>query len=348
MQRSDPHSPSSLIPADYSFLFGYAHPSSVDGWPIPGFNMALLISTRTGKPTTYMGYGGIEHAEPLTQRVVTEPFGDVHTHPILFSSIHKNGPCDICGAWHIEGSVFLHHPSGEAIAIGWQCADKLELDYDESERAKIKGDRKAARASVIAKAKKRAHLREFVMGATDQLLFSLKLDHHITRSIRAQVLRGRTLTQRQIDLVLKLYADDAKVEARVAAPSREERIVVEGTVVGLKVHESSFSSSLKMTVRVTEPNGVWLCWGTVPAGLDGPLRGCVVRFTARFTVSPTDESFSFFRRPTKASIVKLGPEGVVELDRLWETVREVREEGANKGTWFEDLLAKTERLELLR
>lgn len=357
MKRSDPHSPSSLIPDDYRFLFGYAHPSSYEGWAIPGYNMALLLATRSGKRETVMG----AEADPLKvvrrQGDLLPPAGfPTPTEVITFSDVHKGGACDICGAWHIEGSVFLHVPTGKAIAIGWQCAEKMELDYDASERAKIKGDRKAARASVIAKAKRMVHLKEFVAGARgSDLLKALKLDHHITRSIRSQVLRGRTLTGPQIDLVLKLWLDAEERAAqpewvRVVVPwaSTQSRTMIKGTVVGLKVHENAFGSSLKMTVKVTEPNGSWLCWGTVPAGLDGPLRGCVIRFTARLTISPTDESFSFFRRPTKASIVKLGPEAVEDLDKLQGDLERIREDESDSGSWFDGQVEKAADLELLR
>ena len=318
MKRSDIYSPSSIIPADYQFLFGYAHPSSAEGMVVPGFNMDKLTAVRNGDP-------------------------------VGFAAIHKGGACDVCGAWHIEGSVFLHQPTGEAIALGWTCAEKLDLDYDESERARLSGDRKAARASVIKRAKKRAHLKGFVRLATAEVLRALKLDHYITRSIRAQVLRGRDLSDKQIALVLKL-AEDAQErteEARVAAPSREERMVVEGEVVGLKVHETAYGTSLKMTVKVTEANGVWLCWGTVPSDLPGNLRGCIVRFTARLKLSDTDESFAFFKRPSKASIVRLGGAALEDLDKLKADVAEIPldEQGCQ---WFKDLEAKVAALETLR
>jgi hypothetical protein len=52
-----------------------------------------------------------------------------------------------------------------------------------------------------------------------------------------------------------------------------------------------------MTVR--DDRG-FLVWGSVPAALGGIEQGDRVQFNATVTKSDRDETFGFFKRPTKA------------------------------------------------
>ena len=94
---------------------------------------------------------------------------------------------------------------------------------------------------------------------------------------------------------------------------------VEGKVVSLKGRETQFGFVQKMTVKVDTPDGVWLTWGTLPSALEaetawsedkrqwvtveGAEVGATVRFDARLSVSDSDESFTFFSRPTRAVVL---------------------------------------------
>ena len=93
-----------------------------------------------------------------------------------------------------------------------------------------------------------------------------------------------------------------RLEAREAAkrPVQEGRYEIQGSIVSTKWQESPFgygNSTLKMLVEVDG----FKVWGSVPRGFDGPLeRGDRVAFTATVEKSQDDESFGFFKRPTKA------------------------------------------------
>jgi len=77
-----------------------------------------------------------------------------------------------------------------------------------------------------------------------------------------------------------------------------------------------YGTTMKITVKVTEANGCWLAWGTMPESLYGTCTwvdgksintsaqvGDEVEFTA--TLQPGNEPhFVFFKRPSKARIVQ--------------------------------------------
>ena len=75
-----------------------------------------------------------------------------------------------------------------------------------------------------------------------------------------------------------------------------------GVIVSLKEHEGQWGVTTKMTVKVVTAEGVWLAWGTVPAGLECE-RGDEVQFDATLEAGRTPE-FAFAKRPTKASVTK--------------------------------------------
>jgi hypothetical protein len=356
--RTDVHSPASIIPADYTFLFGYAHPSSVDGWPIPGYNLELIQATRTGKPVQGFRDSSLTINPILRKFPQTTRSSTADGTPITFAAIHKNGACDVCGAWHIEGSVFYHVPTGEAIALGWQCAEKLELDWDDSERQLIAGNRKAARQSAVAKAKRFAFLRDFVDTAKDidaTLLADLRVDHHIVRDIRSRIIRGYEPSTKQLDLVRKLAADTRKpAEKHVRAPVEDNRQRVTGKVVGVKIHDGAYGSSLKITVKIETPDGSWLTWGTAPSALLslvqdlGGLRGATVAFDAKLVRADDSEHFTFFKRPTKPEVLAVdSDEARKRLASYDEAIRYEQDypsDAPSAAKWLADEIVKRDIL----
>jgi len=86
-------------------------------------------------------------------------------------------------------------------------------------------------------------------------------------------------------------------EVKIPIPFGDKRHAIEGVVVSRKIHESSFGSAWKLTIKVEAPEGVWLCWGTEPSAVTC-AKGDRVRFDARLIASDRDESFGFFKRPT--------------------------------------------------
>ena len=350
--RLDVHSPGSIVPADYTFLFCYAHPTTVNGWPVPGFNMGLLIVTRTGEPF---------YDTRLHSTIQPRVSGDGKL--IRFSKIHKHGPCDVCGAYHVEGSVFVHDPSGEAVALGWRCAEKLELNFDASQRALLAGKRKKARQFVVLKAKRRLFLREFVGDAPAEFLAALKTDHPVVRAIRASIIRRSVEPSGpQVQVVLKITREKKERDSRpeekhVQAPISDKRQRVEGKIVSIKWKESVYGGAYKITVKIETPDGSWLTWGTLPSALEDftqeitaeGLKGALIAFDARLTQSSDSNHFTFFKRPTKPVLFRLDSDAARE--RLERYRAEIEDEETNPHAasreWLEDHKVKRDALAVL-
>lgn len=90
-----------------------------------------------------------------------------------------------------------------------------------------------------------------------------------------------------------------KVEAIPASPVVEGRIVIEGQVVKAYAMENDFGVREVMVVRDDRGFSVW---GTVPSSIDVEVGDKVV-FTATVEVSDKDETFGFFKRPSKAQLI---------------------------------------------
>lgn len=97
----------------------------------------------------------------------------------------------------------------------------------------------------------------------------------------------------------KKAADQAE-----ATPVIEGRIVVTGEIIKAQWREGYAYNSevLKLTVR--DDRGFKL-WGTCPTSVESEAeRGARITFTASVTKSDDDETFGFFKRPTKPEILE--------------------------------------------
>ncbi len=116
------------------------------------------------------------------------------------------------------------------------------------------------------------------------------------------------MSDKQIELLFKLQREantpKPPEEVKVAAPVEEGRQVVEGKIVSVKVQDNGFDTRTVMTVKIQAEGGCWLTWGTLPSAISAANVGDSVRFTARLQVSPDNDYFTFFSRPSKASIVE--------------------------------------------
>ena len=101
----------------------------------------------------------------------------------------------------------------------------------------------------------------------------------------------------------------------------------------MKSVEGQYGSTRKMLVSVVSEQGQWKCWGTAPRLDEGYVcKGDEVTFTAMFEQARDDESFAFFKRPTKTSIRR---EATYECDKCEATVTVMDESGA-EGWYFDE------------
>lgn len=131
-----------------------------------------------------------------------------------------------------------------------------------------------------------------------------------------------SLSPKQVDAILAARRRDVErqagwaKEAAEAAPVTPGRYTVTGTVVSAKWKSTQFGLTLKMVVKLEDGAKVW---GTVPKDIlrelpevtdaeyygepdESALIGAEVSFDATVEVSDKDETFGFFKRPTKASV----------------------------------------------
>lgn len=222
---------------------------------------------------------------------------------------HRNGGCAHCGAHFFFGSVF-EHPVHGYVATGHTCAsERFSFDSNiklRAELARKRGD--AARKNAQIKLKFQLWVESRENGLAD----AFKVDHYIIKDIRRKGEQYGSISERQEELVLKIAREEAEKAAQKeeanevevpSVPVIEGRYVIEGKVVSTKWQESYYGDTFKMLVEVTTDEGAFRVWGTVPAALSGVDRGDVVRFTAAVEQSNKDESFGFYKRPSKAEFV---------------------------------------------
>lgn len=297
--RTDIHRVSEFKPESYEYLFSFSFPSA----DAPGYNVDLLRAVKTGEPQRAIVFG-LGFRPTGDHEMVSSPWGQIP----FFS--YPNGTCDCCGAHFVHGSCYRHIDSGEAVTLGHRCCEKAGIYTNDEWQDAYKAQVAQMRETRRALNRDRAALRRWVRDNRDVAKL-LHTDHDIARSMRARLIETAAkwgLSPKQVQLLRKL-ADDAAnpkaEEVKVAAPKTDERIHVEGTVVSIKEKQNSMYGGWAMTVKVETPGGVWLAWGSVPGSIiENVERGDRVSFMAKIVVSDRDESFAFFKRPSKAQVIK--------------------------------------------
>jgi hypothetical protein len=144
------------------------------------------------------------------------------------------------------------------------------------------------------------------LAANPGLRNALMHNHRISMDLDAKLMSFGSLSPAQIALAFKLYAEALcparPTETNVAAPTGRQTI--RGTVVSVKEHRGDFGDTWKMTVKVVTPAGTWLCWGTIPTGVEGGIveKGVEVEFTGTLQAG-REPHFAFFKRPSKARVI---------------------------------------------
>ena len=215
--------------------------------------------------------------------------------------------CDHCGARIRYVGIFRHDPTGDYVAIGEKCADRMTYTKAEFDRL-----RKAAALD----AKDAAARAEWEQFRADRPEIDWATLAGSTNEFIVDVLRrGRqygSISPRQIDAVVAAYQRDveweagrAEREANAPVPASVPTgngIALRGKVLACKWVDHDFGSTLKMLVEVTSDEGVFKVWGTVPSAIN-PAIDDLVEFVANVEASRDDESFGFFKRPRKAVVV---------------------------------------------
>lgn len=214
-QRTDPHRPGALIPGDYRPVLFYALATTQGGMPVPSYH----IDCRREKARPVPSDSSLSRALAASGGSAAFPgqhapggyccvAGLREIAKVTFAERGSLGVCTVCGSAFIEGEIWRHEPTGEHIHVGHICARKYELladwSTDELEREK----QKKQTAAEILKAKS-AKERQAFLDEHPGLEDALKTEHRIVKDIASRFQTYRTLTDKQIALVLKI-ANEAK------------------------------------------------------------------------------------------------------------------------------------------
>lgn len=292
MTRTDPHRPSAIIPFDYVYVLSYSLPSARGD---PGYMGAwrrfVLGAEASGDAPTY--FGGL-------------------------------GQCGVCGASYRHGDLWRHTPTDAYVHVGHDCADKYSMLASREEwDAWHVADRKRRAVAIKEERHKKAQLAREAAAAAyraahPELEAALQVDHPILRDMANKIVRFGSLSEKQVDFALRLSAEVLERANRPAenhVPAPIGRVTFAGEVVSVKTHESEdWGPTLKMTVKVTTPEGIWLAWMTVPSSVERVERGDSIEVTATLSHGK-DPFFAFGKRPTLKKIngEKPGPRWPITL-----------------------------------
>ena len=221
----------------------------------------------------------------------------------------NRGSCDHCGAHFLYGGAFKNAATDEIMIVGNICAAKLGLETDEY------ADKMARDKVRLIKARIESDRRMAALVPNRRA--ALENHHQISMDLRSKFRLWHSLSVGQWGLAKNLVAqvaDRAEAEAEnppkpIPAALLDGRHEFSGEILGFK-REPGFgyydADILKMIFR--DDRGFKL-YGTTPSALfnehnTDDLRGMMVRFAATVERSNKDETFGFFKRPTKAAILE--------------------------------------------
>ena len=289
MTRNDIHSPTNFIPGDYDVL---------DHFGVEKF----------GTSDRGDGEADIEFFVYGSDAIAAYDDADTSANP--HSDLNQ---CDLCGTWFVHGAVLAHN-GGDVISIGGICLDEISLVGGISKNERLARTRRENGWAI-----KVAKIRRFLASAPDGIVAALRADHPISRDLRAQAISRGRLSDKQIELAFKLVADVAKRadEPELApVPETSERVRITAKLVHQKNVDGYYGQTLKGLFLCDAGDGkAFKLWGTVPqavADAEFAYQGAhgewptdlipAVSFTARIERSSDDESFGFFKRPTKVEV----------------------------------------------
>lgn len=222
------------------------------------------------------------------------------------------GRCDHCGAHLRYVVVWLHTPTGSHMATGETCADerfghasKVAKDVDRlRKRAAAERANARVRAAVDAwLADDAANLEavEYAEATREANYFHADLLRKLKQYGPWSVRQRDAVLRNKVKDAVKAAEREAEAALPVApVPEVDGRLTVTGTVVSCYFKDDDYGGRTVMVVR--DDRG-FKVWGTRPGSLWTVEVGDRVRFDAAVTRSDRDESFGFFKRPTKASVL---------------------------------------------
>lgn len=241
--------------------------------------------------------------------------------------VNRQARCDHCNQPIKHFVVLSHGVTNDHIIVGWQCYDEtfsyatqIELDLA---RAKKAAEAKIRHAEREAWTKEHAELYAFLQANRYNSFFG---------SLLNSVADWGSLTERQEEAAYKAMQKQAERDAEKAdEPEAQDapkgRITGKFKVLGMKLQESQYGTTLKMVAQHTDAG--YKIWVTVPGNIQ---NGGVYRFPEHddatvipdwdfinshhiekdmvielsVDLTPSDDpKFAYGKRPTKAKLISL-------------------------------------------
>lgn len=223
--------------------------------------------------------------------------------------------CGHCGAHLRYAALMRHDASHTMMFVGQTCLGErfylcTAADFKElrdAAAAKAEETRRRNRAHEI-----KAEVIEF-LNSSHPVLAELSyrnnggtVDHNgFLSDVAVKLTQYGTLTPGQESAVVRVILQGVEMAAKRDAERIEHpptnapagRVTVTGEVLMIKFYDSDYGGSLKMIVRDDTGYRVFV---TVPSAIQVD-KGDRVSFTATITPADDDPTFSFGKRPTKAS-----------------------------------------------
>lgn len=288
--RTDVHRPSVVVTEDYNYLAAVDFGDAGGSWDNRDAN--LRLSQLEDEGWTYGGVRGYDSCQ-----------------------------CDHCGAHLRYAAILRHEPTRTWIIVGEQCLDnRFSRATPEFHALRKQAELQRAQRRIVGLRKawladpRHAEVAALIDSAcvANQSESSVRRFDGFADSLQRQLSTKGELSERQVDAYFAAAKRNAewlaerqeKAAAEAAlpkAPVVEGRGEISGEVLSVKWQDSVYGGAFKMLVR--DDRGFKL-WGTVPASLPDTLKGCRVKFNATVEKSHDDESFGFFKRPTKAEVTE--------------------------------------------
>jgi len=232
----------------------------------------------------------------------------------------EEGRCNVCGTW-LKNNYICKDATGRHFVTGCDCVEKIgdvdlvskvQLEAYKHEK-KLRDERKRKNAAIKAAETARLNkIREdenetkWIAENPDFVeAYSFCLTNESAwtgaKDIAGKVRAWGSLSEKQVAVLVRQLDEFKAKQTRTAVVNEAPvgKVEIVGEVVGMKWVESNFgynTGSLKMTV--IDDRG-FKVFGTCPSNLQCS-RGSRVKFTATVEQNPTDKTFGFFKRPTKA------------------------------------------------
>jgi len=240
------------------------------------------------------------YAEPLEDEESNEIFENRDKG--LIQENQKAERCPLCGHRFTHAVGVYHRPSQQIFYIGRQCAQKIININGESAKISSATKRVAERMLCDRNEKTfRANASEQVQAALDYAQNDFA--PQAMRDMISKVRRFGKLTEKQIDFMVNLQADDVARRAKGGEAPEGKQLVL-GVVCSVKKPKNenhAFAPDFKMTVDLGKGVKVW---GTAPKSITPESVGQKITFKADFTKSNKDPMFGFFKRPRVEKIPK--------------------------------------------